>query len=121
MARSTSHHFTTTRELKNARNSYSPQVRLENVRAGATKLRDTLLSMDRALFYKTCDLIRAPYPTKYGLLNAYSMPTPFMHILNRLFIVQYRAGGSIRTLLFSPSDIYGNRLTPFFHRLGKSF
>jgi hypothetical protein len=122
MARSRNNHqFTTTRELSRARDSQSPEVRLEEVRAGATKLRDKLLSQDQAVFYKTCDLIRAPYPTKYGFLNAFNRPSPFMHILNRLFIVQYRTSGGIKTLLFSPSDIYGNRLTPFFDRLGKSF
>ncbi len=114
-------HFTTTTELAQARQSYTPQVRLDEVRKGSLKLREKLLSMDQVVFYKTCDLIRAPYPTKYGFLNAYSMPTPFMHILNRLFIVQYKSKTGIRTLLFSPSDIYGNRLTPFFNRLGKSF
>lgn len=123
MARSTrtNNHYSTTYELSEARNSHTPQVRLDEVRRGSLKLRDKLLSMDQVVFYKTCDLIRAPYPTKYGLLNAYSMPTPFMHILNRLFIVQYKTKSGLRTLLFSPSDIYGNRLTPFFHRLGKSF
>lgn len=114
-------HYQTTRELARARDSQSPQVRLEEVRKGGLRLREKLLSMDNVVYYRTCDLIRVPYPTKYGLLNAYSMPTPFMHILNRLFIVQFRAGQSIRTLLFSPSDIYGNRLTPYFHRLAKSF
>ncbi len=122
MARRNSNpHYSITTELAGSRDSYTPQVRLDEVRQGSLKLREKLLSMDQVVFYKTCDLIRAPYPTRYGLLNAYSMPTPFMHILNRLFIVQYRAASGIRTLLFSPSDIYGNRLTPFFHRLGKSF
>jgi hypothetical protein len=43
---------------------------------------------------------------------------PYLHLLNRLFVVQYRDfAGAVKTLLFSPSDIDGNRETPFFRRL----
>jgi hypothetical protein len=43
-----------------------------------------------------------------------------LHILNRLFVVQYRDfNQNIKTLLFSPSDLDGNRETPFFKRLAE--
>lgn len=107
--------------FKTARSSYVPSVRVEEVKKAALSFREDLLSDEPALFYKTCDLIRAPYPVKYGLLNACKVPVPFLHILNRLFIVQFKQSGKVKTLLFSPSDIYGNRATPFFNRLGKKF
>ncbi|WP_250657223.1 hypothetical protein [Alkalimarinus coralli] len=44
-----------------------------------------------------------------------------MHIMNRLFIIQYQTTEGLKTLLFSPSDIDGNKETPFFKRLGNSW
>jgi hypothetical protein len=95
----------------------SPQERLKEVRKNAKKFREQMLSNSEVVFYKTFDLIRIPYPKQYGLLNACSMPTPFIHILNRLYIIQFKTEEGIKTLLFSPSDIYANRETPFFKRL----
>lgn len=98
----------------------SPRNRLEETILAGRALRKWMLSKPQADFYQTVDLIRVPYPVRYGLLNATRRPTPYMHILNRLFIVRYRARGKRRTLLFSPSDIDGNKETPFFKRLADS-
>ncbi len=73
--------------FEKARISSHPLTRLNSVKDAALKLRDDLLSNNTVHYYQTVDLIRVPYPTKYGLLNACSVPTPFMHILNRLFIL----------------------------------
>ncbi len=108
-------------DFKGARSSSVPQNRLDDVRRAARRLREKMHDGPPALYYRTFDLIRAPYPTKYGLLNAFSLPTPFMHILNRLFVVQYQTSAGIKTLLFSPSDLTGNAETPFFKRLADSF
>lgn len=102
------------------RDSNHPSTRLSAVRAAALTLREELLGGKPARYYQTVDLIRVPYPTKYGLLNACTVPTPFMHILNRLFIVQFDSPTGPKTLLFSPSDIDGNRETPYFKRLAES-
>lgn len=102
------------------RDSSHPSTRLHAVRTAALRLREDLLGGRPARFYQTVDLIRVPYPTKYGLLNACTVPTPFMHILNRLFIVQFDSPTGLKTLLFSPSDIDGNRETPYFKRLSES-
>lgn len=99
------------------RDSSLPQNRLDAVRAAAQKLHEEMRSGPHALYYESADLIRVPYPVKYGLLNACSLRIPFMHILNRLFVVQFHSEAGIKTLLFSPSDIDGNRETPFFRRL----
>lgn len=107
-------HFDKTRE-----SSY-PASRLQAVRAAGLKLREEMLAGDVARYYQTVDLIRVPYPTKYGLLNACTVPTPFMHILNRLFIVQFDSPSGLKTMLFSPSDIDGNRETPYFKRLSEN-
>ncbi|RHX83496.1 hypothetical protein [Leptospira stimsonii] len=104
-----------------SRNLPFPVDRLEDVRKRARKFREKMLSGSQVVFYRSYDLVRVPYPTRYALLNAYSLPTPYMHILNRLFIIQYRTGEGIKTLLFSPSDLDGNAETPFFKRLAESF
>ncbi|MCG8671015.1 MAG: hypothetical protein MI867_16530, partial [Pseudomonadales bacterium] len=107
------------RYFDGARASSFPQTRLDEVRKAALKLREEMLSGPMAKFYQTVSLIRVPYPTKYGLLNATIVPTPFMHILNRLYVVRYQTSEGLKTLLFSPSDIEGNRETPFFKQLSE--
>jgi hypothetical protein len=98
-----------------------PLVRLEETRKAARDLQEEILSRSDVLYYRSFDLIRVPYPVKYAFLNAASVITPFLHILNRLFVVQFRSHDGIKTLLFSPSDIEGNAQTPFFKRLNDSF
>ena len=98
----------------------SPRQRLEQVRKVGAVTRQKLLDDDRVLFYRSVDLIRAPYPTKYGLSNAFTGISPFMHILNRLFIVQFKSQGQVKTLLFSPSNLEAGAKTPYFWRLANS-
>jgi hypothetical protein len=106
----------------NCRHSPHPQSRLKAIRHAAESFRDTMLSLgEEVCFYQSVDLIRVPYPTRYGLYNAAKVVSPFMHILNRLFIIQYNTADGVKTLLFSPSDIDGNRETPFFKRLATSW
>jgi hypothetical protein len=110
--------FTPLTELDNSRYSVLPSMRLEKAREAAQKLRGQILSDDTQVdYYQSVSLIRAPYPTKYGLLNANTVKSPFMHIVNRLFIVQFRVEGAVKTLLFSPSDYEANRETPYFKRM----
>ncbi|MFE8070072.1 hypothetical protein QQM79_03350 [Marinobacteraceae bacterium S3BR75-40.1] len=105
-----------------ARSDPHPQSRLKAVREASEALRDEMLGQGRPVrYYRTIDLIRVPYPTRYGLLNAARVISPYMHILNRLFIVQFDTSEGTKTLLFSPSDIDANRETPFFKRLGNQF
>jgi hypothetical protein len=109
--------FKVLNDFDNCRNHLNPHERLKETRKSAQHFREKVLEGGQVIFFKTCDLIRLPYPVKYGLLNAFSLPTPYMHILNRLFIIQYRTDFGVKTLLFSPSDFHANRETPFFKRL----
>ena len=72
-------------------------------------------------YYASFGLARAPYPTKYGLLNACSAPTPFIHIFNRLFVIQVDTDHGLKTLLASPTDVHAAAKTPFFARLSATF
>lgn len=104
-----------------SRIALSPKPRLEAVRKSSKDFREYMLSLDQQVkFYQSVDLIRVPYPTKYGLLNVDTAKSPYLHILNRLFIVQFDTKQGVKTLLFSPSDIEGNGETPFFKDLRES-
>jgi hypothetical protein len=107
--------------FRGARDSRVPRTRLEEVRRRARDFRDRMLAGGRALFYKTCELVRVPYPVRYAFANVYTqrpVPTPILHITNRLYIVQFRADDGPKTLLFSPSDVLANAETRYFKRLG---
>lgn len=101
------------------RDSSFPQTRLAEARKAALKLREEMITGKQARYYRTVSLIRVPYPTKFGLLNAARVATPLMHILNRLFVVRFDTPEGLKTLLFSPSDIEANRETPFFKNLSE--
>jgi hypothetical protein len=95
----------------------APADRLKHVRRGARALRERMLSAAPVPYYRSFDLVRVPYPTKYGLRDAAKVRTPFVHILNRMFVVQFRGATGLKTLLVSASDVDGNKATPFFARL----
>ena len=101
-----------------ARDHTRPGDRLAAVRRASAALREELLDDSPVLYYRSFDLICVPYPTRYGFLNAFRRPSPYMHLVNRVFVVQFRdPAGVVRTLLVSPSDWKANRETPFFKSL----
>jgi glyoxylase-like metal-dependent hydrolase (beta-lactamase superfamily II) len=104
-----------------ARDARRPLDRIANIREGARKFRNDMLGESKVLFYKSCPLVQVPYPTRYGFLNAWNRPVPFLHITNRVFIVQFRTTTGVKTLLVSPSDVEANRATPFFRYLEQGF
>jgi hypothetical protein len=111
-------------DFDQSRHSSHPQDRLKEVRRRALALRERMMAEPEVLFYRSFDLVRAPYPTYYAFSGVFAhrgFKFPLLHLLNRLFVVQYRDhGGVLRTLLLSPSDPQANRETPFFKRLGQS-
>lgn len=69
----------------------------------------------RVRFLRSFELARFPYPMRYGLRDATSLPWPHLCIANRLFVVRFDDfAGRTRTLLVSPSDVERNARTPFF-------
>lgn len=100
-----------------------PAERLRSLRAAAQGWRERFLDEPELLYYRSVDLIRVPYPAWYAFTGVYAqavLKPPMVHLLNRLFVVQYLDfAGQRRTLLFSPSDHAANRETPFFKRLGE--
>lgn len=108
-------------DFSGARQAGMPQDRLNEVRRRAMAFRERFMAENTVLYYRSINLVRVPYPTWYAYSGVYTQSAykfPYLHILNRLFVIQYRdLAGAIKTLLFSPSDIDGNRETPFFNRL----
>ncbi|MGE6794868.1 hypothetical protein [Psychrobacter okhotskensis] len=108
-------------EFDDIRQSPLPQERLNAARKQALAFRERFIDEPCVQFYQSADMVRVPYPTWYAYSGVYTQSTykfPYLHILNRLFIVQFRNFlGELKTLLFSPSDIDADRETPFFKRL----
>lgn len=107
--------------FKGARAASAPTDRLREIRKRAAGFREEMLAGPTARYFASFELVRVPYPTKYAFLNAFALPTPYLHIVNRLFIVQVDTAAGTKTLLFSPSDVDANSETPFFKRLTRSF
>lgn len=107
--------------FKAARKARTANYRLELLRSAAQDFREYMLSQPQARYYRSMELIRVPYPTKYAFRDCNIVPSPFIHILNRLFIVQVDTPAGIKTILLSPSDADRNAETPYFKRLTDSF
>ena len=78
-------------DFDNTRQSPLPRERLEATRKAALAFRERFMDEPEVLFYKSINLIRVPYPTWYGYSGVYAQSAyrfPFIHILNRLFVVQ---------------------------------
>lgn len=108
-------------DFDDVRQSPLPQERLKAARKQASAFRERFMDEAPVRFYQSADMVRVPYPTWYAYSGVYTQSTykfPYIHILNRIFIVQYYDfSGELKTLLFSPSDIEADRETPFFKRL----
>ncbi len=93
--------------------------RVEDTRAAAQDFRGEMLAGPKVRYFESFDLVRVPYPTRYGLRNAYKHErwVEYLQIQNRLFVVQFDTPEGIKTLLVSPSDHERNGETPFFRRL----
>lgn len=78
-----------------------------------------MLSGPKARYFESFNLVKVPYPVRYGLRNAFSRErlVEYMHIQNRLFVVQFDTPQGLKTMLTSPSDHERNGETPFFRRL----
>lgn len=111
--------FKPIRHFDDSRKASGQQARVEDTRATATALRKEMLAGPKVRYYQSFDLVRVPYPTRYGLRNAFSREkwVEYLHLQNRMFIIQFDTPAGVKTLLVSPSDHERNIETPFFRRL----
>lgn len=99
------------------RNEKVPERRQKLLREAARSFGDRMRAGPQVRAFKSVPLVRAPYPAHYGFLDVPRWQFPFIHILNRMFIVQVDTPAGMRTLLLSPTWVEGSRATPFFARL----
>lgn len=97
----------------------TPTDRLAAIRRQARAFREHMLDGPVARLVRSFDLVKVPYPTRYALRDACSVPTPYVHICNRLFVIQFDTPWGVKTLLAEPLDREGNARTPFFDRLAR--
>ncbi|REH37841.1 hypothetical protein DFR26_1625 [Paraperlucidibaca baekdonensis] len=100
-----------------SRRALQPMSRVEDTRAAAGDFRRDMLAKPTVRYYESFELVRVPYPAKFAYLNAFTRPTPFVHLCNRLFVIQFDSSEGLKTLLVSPSDWEHQRETPFFAQL----
>lgn len=112
-------HYTPIKTFDGTRNALGQQARVEDTRTAALEFRQQMLAGPKVRYYESFDLIRLPFPTRYGLRNAYKAErfNPNLFITNRLYVIQYDTPDGLNTLLASPSDHERNGETPFFRRL----
>ncbi|MGH8460429.1 MAG: hypothetical protein ACRESS_02365 [Stenotrophobium sp.] len=112
-------HYTPIKHFQGSRKALGQQARVEDTRAAAESFRRDMLAGPKVKYYESFDLIRVPYPTRYGLRNAFSRErfVEYLHIQNRLFVIQYETPSGLKTLLASPSDHERGGETPFFRRI----
>jgi hypothetical protein len=114
-------HITPIKHFDGSRRALGQMARVEDTRAAAESFRRDMLAGPKVKYYESFDLVRLPYPTRYGLRNAFSREkvVEFLHLQNRLFVVQFETTEGLKTLLMSPSDHERNGATPYFDRLDK--
>ena len=112
--------FHTLRHFGGARDTARPQVAIDNLREAAKDFRRDFTAGGTVSAYRTLELVRVPYPSRYGYLNGFGTLPPFIHLCNRLFVIQFDTAEGMKTLLASPSDWEHQRATPFFQRLDQS-
>jgi len=112
-------HITKITDFDGSRRALGQMARVEDTRAAAEAFRRRMLAGPKAKYYESFDLVRVPYPSRYGLRNAFPRErvVEYLHLQNRLFVVQFDTSEGLKTLLMSPSDYERNAATPYFHRL----
>ena len=114
--------FSKISEFEGSRNALGQQARVEDTRAAATTFRERMLAGKTVRYFESFDLVRVPYPTRYGLRNAFTKEktVDYLMLTNRIFVVQFDTPTGLKTMLVSPSDHERNGETPYFKRVQDS-
>lgn len=91
--------------------------RFDAIREGAQALRGQLVAGSHVVAVRSLPLSRLLYPTKYAFQGAAVSPFPFVVMTHRCLLVQFMQRGTLKTLLFNPTDVERARATPFFTRM----
>ncbi len=103
--------------LDEARAVTSAGPRGQALRRAAELLGEDLREGSRVQAVRTLPLSTLVYPTTFAFDRAVPMPWPYVVLTHRCLLVQVRAEGAIRNILFNPTDYVASEATPFFARL----
>lgn len=91
----------------------TPAEELRRIRAAAPGFKEWFRSTGQATAFASRSLVTLPYPRRFGLWEACSLPVPYVWMTNRMFVVQWQEEGRTKTLVAEPSDYELGVETPF--------
>lgn len=94
----------------------TPAEQLRAIRRQAPEFKEWFGKTGRIDFFAARSLVTLPYPRRFGLWEACSVPVPYVWMTNRMFVVQWEEEGRTKTLLAEPSDYELGIDTPFLKR-----
>ncbi|QKY68742.1 hypothetical protein [Lentibacillus sp. CBA3610] len=103
--------------FEEAHKDHNPGRQLQKIKETVPDFKEWFKATGKASAFQSFDLIKIPYPKKYGLWRAGRSPAPFIWFTNRMFIVQWEAQGRTWTLLNEPSETELDEGTPFYSAL----
>ena len=86
--------------------------RLRAVLEGAKALHTQLDTAASVIAVRALPRASLVYPARYAFAGAAPSPARYVSLVHRTVLVQFRQRGSIKNLLFNPSDIEAARKTP---------
>lgn len=104
-------------DLDEARAIRSAGPRLRAVRRAAERLGDDLREGPKVVAVRTLTISDLIYPTRFAFQGALALPWPYVLMRHRCLLVQVKAEGELRNVLFNPTDRQSSRQTPFFKEL----
>ncbi len=97
--------------------SQSPAAHLRAVREAAPLIRQQLQESGTVRSLCSRSLVTLPYPRRFGLWDAASVPAPYVFMTNRMFVVRFEDfSGQPRILVAEPTDYELAASTPFLAR-----
>ncbi|WP_373893579.1 hypothetical protein [Virgibacillus sp. CBA3643] len=103
--------------FEEAHQDQNPGRQLQKIKETVPDFKEWFKKTGKASAFHSFDLIKIPYPKKYGLWRAGRSPVPYIWFTNRMFIVQWEAEGRTWTLLNEPSETELDEGTPFYSAL----
>lgn len=92
----------------------TPAAALRQIREDAPAFKEWFRSTGVVTAFAARSLVTLPYPRRFGLWDACSLPVPFVWMTNRMFVVQWRdPAGHLRTMVVEPSDYELGVQTPY--------
>jgi len=107
--------------FEEAHHDHNPGRQLQKIKDAVPGFKKWFKETGKASAFHSFDLIKIPYPKKYGLWRAGKSPVPFIWFTNRMFIVQWEENGRTWTLLNEPSETELAEGTPFYSVLMEKY